>query len=266
MKADLAAALPVVLLAITAVCAQQFSLGNKYIESVQGELPLILEVPHDGTLDIPGIPVKKIKSGERDTNASKLASIIADNIFKATGKKPYVVIMKVKRDYIDANRPPDGEAFDNKITEDLYYEYYSTIEHAISGLHKTYKTGLLIDIHCGSGKDFIHDLYFGTNHGRTYKNFLEYYSEDDFTGENSISYQMAEKGYEVPGYKNVSPDYGWSGNIIQNFGQKNNFGIDAIEIEVQRVRFMHKTASLNKLGKDMADSIMVFLNRYYVIQ
>ena len=84
-----------------------------------GTLPIVLTAPHGGRLEIPDVPVRsapdaahaaafKKWNGFRtgtDTNTDTLTLRIAAEIEKLTGHKPYLVLAKFKRRFVDVNRP-----------------------------------------------------------------------------------------------------------------------------------------------------------------
>jgi hypothetical protein len=131
----------------------------------QGTLPIILTAPHSGREAIPGVLIRnahdKVKVAESrswggfdthdDANTDILTQDIAVEIEKLTGKKPYLVIAKFERRYIDANRPPDIGLDDP--TARPYYDYYhNSIRRFIDDIRGKYPAGLLIDVH-GQRKD-----------------------------------------------------------------------------------------------------------------
>src|SRR5579884_4228768 len=86
------------------------------VATQEGELPVILSAPHGGLRPIPGVPERKgdgLAKGPsgfftgRDTGTEELALQIARAIEAKMGKKPYYVIARFHRKYIDANRPPE---------------------------------------------------------------------------------------------------------------------------------------------------------------
>src|SRR5437016_7291792 len=73
-----------------------------------GTLPIILTVPHGGREEIPGAAPRDTRgrpTGGRgfvtvtDTNTDRLALAIAAQIKALTGKEPYLVVAKFKRQY-----------------------------------------------------------------------------------------------------------------------------------------------------------------------
>src|SRR4249920_501735 len=71
----------------------------------QGSMPVILTVPHDGDEALGWVsPRAKGAVVVRDVGTQDLAERTADLIEKKTGTRPYLVIAKFSRKYLDANR------------------------------------------------------------------------------------------------------------------------------------------------------------------
>lgn len=86
------------------------------IATQKGNFPVILSAPHGGTAKVPGAEPRKGEGMEkggkgfvvaRDTGTEELAYTLAAEIEKKLGKKPYYVVAKFARTYVDANRPPE---------------------------------------------------------------------------------------------------------------------------------------------------------------
>src|SRR5947208_318345 len=84
---------------------------DKYVVVQKGTLPIILSAPHGGTLALAKVPERKGGEGVaqfvtvRDVNTDLLATKLAEAVSKQLPGKPYLVVAKFSRKYIDANRP-----------------------------------------------------------------------------------------------------------------------------------------------------------------
>src|SRR5437588_12971108 len=87
-----------------------------FVMKQDGQLPVILSGPHGGQIALPGVSARKgdgLTKGPsgfftgRDVNTDLLAVAIAEAIETKMGKKPYYVVARFGRSYIDANRPAD---------------------------------------------------------------------------------------------------------------------------------------------------------------
>ena len=137
--------------------AQERSPSSDLIETQLGDLPIILSAPHDGARDI---PQAKPRSGEgleakpggfvtaRDTGTAPLALAIASALEKRLHRKPYVVVNRAHRKFMDPNRSP-SEAFEEPATQSVYEEYHRFLTDACQQVRQKFRTGLLLDIQIG---------------------------------------------------------------------------------------------------------------------
>lgn len=136
-----------------------FEKNNKFnqdihIEYCQGSIPLIISVPHGGSLMVEEIPdrVEGIHGIDRNTvniacslrkKISKLFSLNQENT-----KVPSYIISKVHRIKIDFNRKP-SKAFnrESNMAKNLYHFYHKTLLDLISYNLDKFNRSLLVDIH-----------------------------------------------------------------------------------------------------------------------
>lgn len=239
-----------------------------YVDFNAGTLPLILAVPHDGTDALPGVPERNGAGGtknfntSRDTNTALFARNVAAEIERQTGKRPYVVIMKLARKWVDANRK-EINAFENEQAGQVYRTFYARVAEAKREILANYGKGLLLDIHCGGS--WKHDVYFGTGRGKAIAPLTGRSGKDAFTGKDGLPSLMADLGYEIPGYKGVTFEHGPTGNLIQvNTWDDAANNLDGIEIEIQRKRHLHKQERIQKISTDFAAAVTKFLQAYYL--
>src|SRR4030095_15670473 len=95
-------------------------------------------------------PVGGVHTGA-DSSTDLLASGIAAELGRLTGRDPYLVVARFARKYIDANRPPELGLEDPRARP--YYDYYQhSIRRFVDEIRANYQAGLLIDVH-GQAKD-----------------------------------------------------------------------------------------------------------------
>jgi N-formylglutamate amidohydrolase len=127
---------------------------DKYITYIRGEMPLILSVPHGGTLLCREIPKRSHGILGIDKNTIKLAQELINQIeehFHKRGlkvKRPSYIFCNVSRSKIDLNRPIE-RAFNQKseLAKQIYNYYHKTIRETIDYNIKTNNQSLLMDIH-----------------------------------------------------------------------------------------------------------------------
>src|SRR5262249_16851956 len=103
--------MPWLWLSVSAVAAEPAVPPSNLVATQQGSLPIILSAPHGGTHEVPGVTSRKgeglARNGKgfaisRDTGTEELTYALADAIEKHLGKKPYFIVAKFHRKYIDA--------------------------------------------------------------------------------------------------------------------------------------------------------------------
>lgn len=156
---------------------------NDYVEYHAGTLPLILTVPHDGSMqpeEIPErvdgccasggcdscvwrsgcgapsstrCPVKVVK----DMSTAAFASSLADNLFRLTheSSRPHMVVMNLHPSRLDANREVEEAAQGDAEAIRAWEEFHSFIEQAAASAVREHGYALMLDIHGQSHGDFI---------------------------------------------------------------------------------------------------------------
>ncbi len=241
----------------------------------QGTLPIILTAPHGGREAIPGMASRQDKANDEayrkwggfkhgaDPNTDSLAQGIAAEITKLTGKKPYLVVARFSRKYIDANRPP-ALALDSPEARPYYDYYHQSIRRFIDEIRGNYPAGVLIDVH-GQSKD-PEVLMRGTLNGRAVERLLRQVGVEAVTGPNGIYGQLEANGFKVFPGNDVPPagrseDAGFNGGYtVAIYGSHNRGGIDAVQFEFgTRYR---QNAVLDKSARDAAKAIAAFHEAY----
>jgi len=127
---------------------------NEYIEYKAGNLPIIISAPHGGSLEPSEIP-NRLCSGcvyVRDSNTEQLVRQMYDAIFDLFGCYPHVIINRLHRRKLDANRAIGDAADGNPLGEQAWRDFHGFIEAAKDTTNKSYGKGLYIDLH-GHGHD-----------------------------------------------------------------------------------------------------------------
>ena len=140
--------------------AQTFTPGvpvsgaNGYIEYIPGNLPLIFSAPHGGDLQPASIPLRTaIACGEddfsttRDLNTAELALAVQAAFLGRTGKYPHIIINRLHRNRLDANRPVDGAACGNADAIQAWTEFQHFINVAKAAVIAEHGKGFYTDLH-----------------------------------------------------------------------------------------------------------------------
>jgi N-formylglutamate amidohydrolase len=211
---------------------------SNLVATQNGEIPIILSAPHGGTKEVPGVPPRQgkgMKKGGagffagRDVGTEELAYALADAVKKKTGKKPYYVVAKFHRKYIDANRPPEI-AYESPKAKSVYDSYRRTLAKYCLEVKKIHGRGLLLDVH---GQGAIKDSVIrGTKDGKTVSLLVQRAGVKAHTGPKSFFGLLAGQGFKVYPVNLSDKEYPTlnGGNIVQTYGGE-KYGIDAIQIE-----------------------------------
>ena len=237
---------------------------SDYQEIHIGELPIILESPHGGRKDIPGIrPVPKL--GGYDKYTLELTRLIRKRMIERTGKSPEMIAMLADRAFIDVNRKAGPKAYRHEFTRQLYEAHYKEIDAAFERVKKRHGTGVMVLIH--SGWNYPVQIAIGVNHKEkwsTIPRFVERCGWDAFHGAKGIGGRLFNLGYEVPGYGGTPTGNDYAGvPILTRCRKKQSIGIDGLQFEFQGKTLLADVKKREKLAKDVADVLLDFVNEYY---
>jgi hypothetical protein len=291
--------LPAFLLIIYSVAYPQDSLqkvslkgSGGYIEYFPGNMPLIISIPHDGSLlpdEIPERPCTNCAKN-RDIYTIESGLGIRRYIFQHTGVNPYVVINNLHRTRLDPNRSLTEAAEGNKQAGIAWNEFQSFIDSAAAEVKRKFGKGLYIDLHghrheikrielgyllsseelqldnelinSGAFDEFssIRNLIGKNNRSYTYSELIR--------GSNSLGGLLEKKGYSaVPGPLHPAPlpgeAYFSGGYNITRHGSSSGGTIDGIQIEIDE-DLRSDPGKREKLIADLASVLLEFLNINYL--
>lgn len=127
---------------------------NEYIEYLAGNIPVIISAPHGGSLEPASIPNRNCSGCVyvRDTNTEQLARAMQTAIFELLGCYPHVIINRLHRRKLDANRAIGDAADGNAEAELAWNEFHDFITAAKDSTSVHFGKGLYLDLH-GHGHD-----------------------------------------------------------------------------------------------------------------
>jgi hypothetical protein len=127
--------------------------ASRYIEYIAGNMPIIVSASHGGSILPDGIPdrVAAQCGGEattvRDANTEELAREIGSAFVAATGRYPHVVINRLHRRKLDANRPMREAACGVQPAEIAFREFHAYIDSARTRVLADFGRGWYTDLH-----------------------------------------------------------------------------------------------------------------------
>ncbi len=126
-----------------------------YIEYIPGDLPLVIAAPHGGLLTPGDVPDRRSGEMSADVNTQDLARLIASAIHEETGHHVHLVICRLHRRKLDANREIVEAAQGNKVAEQAWKEHHDFIDRACEAAVKKFGVAFFIDLH-GHGHPVPH--------------------------------------------------------------------------------------------------------------
>lgn len=245
-----------------------------YIEFEKGNIPIILSIPHGGTLECDFIPqridgVLGIDKGTTDL-AKKLIEQIIINFKKENleFKIPFYINSKVRRNKIDLNRS-EYKAYNQNsfLAREIYRFYHNKIEEWIVKNLEQYNHSLLIDIH-GFEKDARPpgfrdvDVILGTNNLQSL--FSEQIKKRDW-GKNirgKIIQSMLQLGIPIaPGHPRRREYVLTGGYITTQYGASQIPKSQTIQIEFSDQIRLYDENLKNKVVKTLAHVLFEDLNQ-----
>ncbi len=233
----------------------------KLVTVRDGDCPIILAAPHGGRLAVPSVTerkgdgVKKLVT-VRDDNTDALAERLEKNLEKSLGKRPFVVIARFDRKYIDANRAPK-DAYEADAAKPYYDAYHDALRKASQSVKEQWGRGLLIDLH-GQGVDAA-AIFRGTNDGKSVTLLLDRFGRSALTGPKSVFGVLAKQGHPVipaNDSKDAEDKRFNGGHTVQTYGSRSGNTIDAIQLELGAD--LRRTKALDRTASDLAEAISIF--------
>jgi hypothetical protein len=120
---------------------------NSYIEYIAGNTPYILSAPHGGSLTPPEIPDRTSGETVTDSNTDSLARTISTAVFAREGKYPHIIICRLRRTKLDANRDLNEASEPNPWATQAWKEFQSFIDTAKQAIIREFGKGFYIDLH-----------------------------------------------------------------------------------------------------------------------
>ena len=259
-------------LLLTSASAQIFA-TNEFLQVQRGELPIIITAPHGGSLAIPGVPKRLGQEGERtngkfvtaqDTRTFELAAATVKRVEELAGKKPYLVAMKVHRQYVDPNRP-EKEGVEDERARVVHAAFHAHVREFVDEVRKQFPGGaVLLDFHGQAAS--AGTIYRGTQNGTTVLKMVAKHGPVALTGEASILGYLATKGIKIeppntpPGTPPETRAFG-GGYIVRTYGSHTTNGVDAIQLEFG-ASFRTDAAKREETAKFLAEAIKVYAAKY----
>eukprot|EP01064_Diplonema_japonicum_P023849 TRINITY_DN34291_c0_g1_i1.p1 TRINITY_DN34291_c0_g1~~TRINITY_DN34291_c0_g1_i1.p1 ORF type:complete len:324 (+),score=52.48 TRINITY_DN34291_c0_g1_i1:52-972(+) len=227
----------------------------------EGNVPVILTAPHGGRTALPHgeirtfpswypAGVKFSKTG--DISTDKVALSAVELLHRNYGIKPFYVVAKCHRRYVDLNRAPSlAYAQGSRQGNLYYYSYHSLVETCIKKIGS--KSALLLDIHGHGDSRSPNITYRGTGHGRTCTLVDTPYGHPVLAG-------MVSRAVDVHPKEGFSEKPGFSGGwTVQCYGLASFQGVECIQLEFGK-DYRLSEDGINKAAQGIAAGVARHLN------
>ena len=264
---------------------------NGYVAYEPGSMPLIIVIPHGGTLEPPEMADRISGTlGRYDTNTLELGRSIATALLEQTGRSPYLIITHVHRKKLDTNRDLLEAAQDDSLGMQAWEEFHAFIDEAKADVVTKFGSGLLVDLHGHrhtrpwmelgyllspvqlalpddslNAPDLVAAASIGglvKSTGRSLAGLLH--------GPLSLGALLEEEGYEsVPAPSNPHPrgDHYFSGGYnTERHGSLDGGAIVAVQVETPWHGVRDTEASRDRFARAAASALGRFLEIHFVHQ
>jgi N-formylglutamate amidohydrolase len=246
------------------ICAQEKGDPRRLLTVWAGMLPIILSAPHGGREAIPGVGPRRGVGvsqfiSERDSNTAELAEKIGAKLEQTFHARPFLVVARFERKYLDANRPRHA-AYEAPEATPYYDAYHQEVQFACQRVRGNWGGGILLDIH-GQGAE-VDTIFRGTDNGKSVSVLQQKFGKDALTGPKSILGWLASKGYKVlpNGIGDGREQRYTGGYTTQTYGSHRGTQVDAIQLELGSNLRTRK--NLDRTAGDLADAIAIFAIEY----
>lgn len=120
---------------------------EQYIEVRSGTLPVILTVPHGGSLKPDNVLARRYGVTGMDSNTIPLSELIIEELQARFGGKPHAIISRLHRSKLDPNREIKEAAQGDPTAEAAWHRFHNSAQRACDIVMKKHGLGLLLDIH-----------------------------------------------------------------------------------------------------------------------
>ena len=259
---------------------------KKYIAYYPGTLPIIISAPHGGTLRPDNIKNRTYGVPYNDANSLELVLEMRDALYKYTGKYPHLIVCRLHRRKLDANREINEAAQGDPQAEKAWNEYHDFINKAKSKVEKKYGKGFYFDIHGFDSGD--RKIQLGYLMGKEQLSLTDEKLSDEFYAERSSIKTLAEKSSisfaklirgekslgtlfeendipSVPSSRNPKPVYGafyGGGYNTYIHGSRRGGNIDGVQIETYYYGIRDNEQNRKKFAEIYAKVVHQYLKEH----
>jgi N-formylglutamate amidohydrolase len=228
-----------------------------------GGLPIVLAAPHGGRDPLAEVPVRRgigvpHFTVRHDSNTAEIALALAGKLQQRMGAKPFLVIARFERKFVDANRP-ERAAYEGANAKPYYDAYHRELEAAVKLILRSFGRGLLLDLHGQAAAP--ETIIQGTENGRSVAALERQFGKAALFGPSSVLGQLIAFGYRAEPVTAGEPERRYAGGYTtQTYGSQRAGGIDAIQLELGTA--LRAKGNTETITADLAQAIDTFARIY----
>ena len=135
---------------------------NNYVEYIAGNLPIIISVPHGGTLMPSNLPV--IHNRGVDNGSFETSHLLYDTIvYNTNGCFPHMIISHLHPSVMNPVREIDTAAGTNIDARNAWYDFHSFIDVAKYDITNTWGAGHYFEMHGNGHSDMWTEVGLGVS-------------------------------------------------------------------------------------------------------
>ncbi len=258
-----------------------------YIEYQAGNLPIVLSAPHGGYDKPKALKNRTWGVVGQDLKTQELVRDVSAALFSLTGRYPHVIINRLHRVKLDANRAIKEAAQGDKGAEQAWRDFHGFIDEAKKAVVAEYGRGHLYDMHghghptpwlelgyalsasdlAKSDKTLRQQSYRSKS---TIRNLAQQKGVDFpevLRGRTSLGGLLYKRYRSVPGPIDPSPRgkaYFNGGYIVRRHGSQQGGAIDATQIE-HHGAVRYTSSGRKAYAVILSKAWLQFFRRYYLI-
>ena len=256
-----------------------------FIEYVAGDLPIILSAPHGGDLSPEALPDRTQGVVINDAMTQELTRAVYRALVAQTGRHPHVIINRLHRRKMDANRYLEEAAEGNAGAETAWTEFHAFTDQAKTQVRDDWGAGLYLDLH-GHGHPMLRlelgylltrgDLNDSDARldGAADRSSLRALASDSplpfsalIRGPSSLGARLVASGVPaVPSDTDPQPHddpYFTGGYNTHRHGSVETGTISAVQIEHHRIGLRDTAANREAYAERLAEVLVAFMREHY---
>lgn len=265
---------------------------NNYIEYIVGNLPIIISAAHGGDMSPAEIPTRNCSAcvTVADAATQELVRAMGASMQRLFGCSPHIIINRLHRRKLDANREIVEAAQGNPLAERAWNEFHQFIDSAKRAVERSFGRGFYLDMH-GHGHD-IQRLELGyllreeelrlPDDSLNKAKYIGFSSVRNLVGTNkqgasharllrgdgALGTILGERGYPaVPSKQDPAPkvgeDYFDGGYNTARHSSYRGGAIDGVQIECNFAGVRDSPAAIRRFADSLAVAVQQFLRLHY---